>query len=68
MKPSMSAYEGMTTILDINETIEDLKNMNTDTVPNMVLCRAVDILTSCRTLLVAEMKATTLGVFEDDGK
>lgn len=64
----MNAFEAMNSVLDINETIEGLKARNTDSTPDLLNCKAVELLGQYRTLLVAEMEATTLGVFVNDNK
>lgn len=67
----MNAYEAMVAILDINETIESLKsryNKNDSQVVDLTnekdLMKSVELLTKYRELLIAEMKATNLEVFE----
>ena len=64
----MNAHEAMNAILDINETVEEMKSKNTDTTPDLLSCKAVELLIQYRELLVAEMKSTTLGVFANDDK
>ena len=64
----MNAYEAMVAILDINETVEELKNRNTEKTPDLVGCKAVELMVQYRQLLIAEMKATKLGVFDNDDK
>ena len=64
----MNAKEAMIAILDINEMIEQLKDDNKETTPNLKNCRLISMLTDYRTLLCAEMQATTLKVFEHDNK
>jgi len=62
----MNAYEGMVAILDANETIEELRKQNTGDKPDMLNCKIQTLLGQYRTLLVEEMKATTLEVFRHD--
>jgi hypothetical protein len=64
----MNAYDAMITILDINETLEELKKNNAHTVPNMLDCKSHDLLESFRSLLIAEMKSTELKVFTNEDK
>lgn len=60
----MNALQAMTTVLDINETIEQLKIRNSDAVPDLTLCKTVDLLEKYRQLLGLEMAETDLKVFQ----
>ena len=62
----MKAYQAMVTILDINETIEKLKNKNTSSEPDLVICKTCDLLDSYRDLLCNEMMKTDLGAKYED--
>ena len=64
----MNAQEAMIAVLDINEMIEQLKDDNKETIPNLRNCKLISLLTDYRTLLCAEMKDTNLKVFEHDNK
>lgn len=64
----MTAYEAFEAILDINETIDKIKDNNRGNTPDLVACKTVDLLVQYRQLLGAEMKKTQLGVFLDDNK
>ena len=66
MNSEMTAYDAFIAVLDINETIEELKKRNTDNQPDLVNCKAVDLLVQYRQVLERVMKKTILGVFEDD--
>ena len=58
----MTAYDAFVEILEINETIDALKEKNNDTVPDMVLCQSIRLLTSYRDLLgKALQKLSILG-------
>ena len=48
----MTAFEAMSEILDINETVERLKDSNTGTQPDLNICQEVDLLVKYRELLV----------------
>ena len=61
----MTAYEAMSTLLDINETIEALKSRNTANAPDLELCKAVELLEGYRHLLALEMMETSLKVFKE---
>jgi len=52
----MTAYELMGNILDCNETMEHLKDLNAKSMPNLDLCKAVDLLTTHRNLCVTILK------------
>ena len=58
-----TAYYAMTQILDCNEVLEDLKNANTDDVPNKRLCKLIELVHNYRGLLVEEMQNTTLEAY-----
>ena len=62
----MNAYEAMVSILDINETIEEIKQNNIKDEPDLLMCKTQDLLVKFREVLVAEMKKTTLEVFNDN--
>ena len=55
-----TAYNAMTDILSINETIEQLKSRNADNVPDLVLCNSVSLLSEYRKVLVEAMKHTEI--------
>ena len=61
----MDAWQAMNTVLDINETIEQLKIRNSGNMPDLILCKSEDLLAKYRELLCLEMKATELKVFEN---
>ena len=44
MNSEITAYDAFVAVLDINETIEELKKRNTDNQPDLVNCKAVDLL------------------------
>ena len=52
----MNAYEAMVSILDINETLEEMKKNNTNDYPDLVSCKAQELLVKFRDVLVEEMK------------
>ena len=62
----MNAYKAMVSILDINETLEAMKQNNTKDYPDMISCKAQELLVEYRDILVAEMKRTVLEVYNDD--
>ena len=62
----MTAYEAFLAVLDINETIEVLKQKNTGDACDPVLAVCTQLLTDYRTLLKEEMKSTELKVFQKD--
>lgn len=64
----MTAHDAMMSILDVNESLEDLKERNTSNTPDLRLCIVQNLLIQYRELLVAEMKATTLEVFNNENK
>ena len=59
----MTALQGMTDILDINETVERLKSENTGNIPDLNACKEVELLIRYRTLLVEVMDKTDLSAF-----
>ena len=59
----MNAYEAMVSILDINETLEEMKKNNTNDYPDLVSCKAQELLVKFRDVLVEEMKRTVLEVY-----
>lgn len=59
-----TAHGAMLAILDCNETIERLKNLNTDNILNPDIGDIATLLIDYRDLLEAELKATTLQVFK----
>lgn len=61
----MTAYEAMGKILDINELVENLKSRNTGKEPDLDLCKATELLEDYRNLIVLEMMATDLKVFQE---
>lgn len=56
----ITAYGAMVAILDINETIEDLKNRNTDKQPDEVLCKTTGLLADYREVLISAMEKTEI--------
>lgn len=56
----MTAYDAFTEILDINETIEALKDKNMGDQPDKALCRAVFLLAEYRSFLSEGMRSTIL--------
>ena len=59
----MTALQGMTDILDINETVERLKNENMGSTPNLNACKEVELLIRYRDLLIEVMEKTDLSAF-----
>lgn len=59
----MTGYEAMTQILDVNETLEELKKINVGDGPDLFVCKIADLLDSYRTVLIQEMKNTELDCF-----
>ena len=63
----MTAYKAMVTVLDINETLIELRDKNSkENFPDQLDMKVSDLLRDYRDLLTAEMKATTLEVFNDN--
>ena len=62
----MKAYSAMMSILDINETLEKIKSKNTDSEPDLVLCKTCNLLESYRDLLCNELMKTDLGAKYED--
>lgn len=56
----MSAYEGMCSILDINETIEALKEKNSSNTPDLALCKATELLAKYRSVISELMMQTEI--------
>ena len=56
----MTAYGAFVEVLDINETIEELKNRNVAKQPDTVLCKTVELLEHYRGVLSKALKNTTL--------
>ena len=56
----MTAYKAMNEILNINETIEDLKERNMGDTPDLVLCATVELLENYRDLLGDALTKTKL--------
>ena len=65
-----TAYTAFAEILDINETIEALKEKNSDKIPDLALCEATELLEKYRDVLVETMKNTELqfGSLRDNEK
>lgn len=63
---SMTAYDGLVAILDINETIEKVKNMNMGKEPDLTLCKVTGLLADYRNVLAELMTRTDL--FSNGGK
>lgn len=57
---AITAYGAMVAILDINETIEDLKSRNTDKQPDTVLCKTTGLLADYREVLISAMEHTEI--------
>lgn len=63
----MNAYKAMVAILDVNETVMELRDRNSkENFPDQLDMRVMELLSDYRTLLTAEMKATELEVFENE--
>ena len=56
----MTAHDAFIEILDINETIEELKNRNIGNTVDGALCTAVTLLTNYRTLIDNELENIVL--------
>ena len=56
----LTAYEAFEDILDINETIEMLKEKNNGKTPDKTLCQSIRLLTGYRDLLGVLMARTHL--------
>lgn len=61
-----SAYNAMVSILDINETIDKLKQQNSDKTPDLVLCQATELLMDYRDVLIELMAQTNIIGGTDD--
>ena len=57
---NLSAYDLFVMVLDINETIEKIKDMNVDDQPNLALCSATELLTDYRDICIALLKQTPI--------
>ena len=55
-----TAHTAFIEILDINETIDALKEKNSDKTPDFALCKATELLEKYRDVLVESMKNTEL--------
>ena len=62
----MTAYDAMVSILDINESIEELRKRNAGDVPDLLCCKVALLLEEYRELLAREMKATSLQIYQTD--
>lgn len=60
MDTSKTAYDLMVAILDINETMEKLKERNTESVPDLDLCNANKLLLQYRDVCVDLLKQTVV--------
>lgn len=57
---NMSAYDAFTAVLDINETIDELKSRNNGKTPDFTLCRATTLLADYRGVLSELMRQTDI--------
>lgn len=62
----LTAFNAFTTILDINETLESVKNMNTGKEPDLTLCKVGELLNGYRNVLAELMNRTNLFPEEQD--
>lgn len=60
-----TAYDAMLAVLNCNETIEALKSVNNDNMPDLLVSKLTTMLTEYRELLVSEMQRTSLEVLQD---
>ena len=58
----MTAYDAFTEVLDINETVDELKNRNVAKEPDQTLGKAVTLLTNYRSILAEALRNTELKI------
>ena len=56
----MSAYDAFVAILDINETLDKVKSMNTGKEPDLTLCKVTGLLADYRSVLAELMMKTDI--------
>ena len=57
---NITAYGAMKAIIEINETIEELKNRNNGNQPDLTICKTTGYLADYRSVLMDAMQKTEI--------